>query len=81
MVAKTRQSDAKSPNPTKGVVGEIDTSPPFQSVKDAVSLFAEGAFSGEKLPIRKAKPYFVQVIVKLFLNLYIKKCNGAITLV
>lgn len=60
MVAKTRQSDAKSPNPTKGVVGEIDTSPPFQSVRDAVSLFAEGAFSGEKLPIKKAKPYFVE---------------------
>lgn len=62
MVAKMRQSDDKSPNPTKPVVGEIDTSPPFQSVKDAVSLFAEGALSGEKPPLKKAKPYFAECV-------------------
>ncbi|KAK7299920.1 hypothetical protein RJT34_10749 [Clitoria ternatea] len=44
------------------MVGEIDTSPPFQSVKDAVSLFAEGAFSGEKPVIKKAKPYFAESV-------------------
>ncbi|KAK7386014.1 hypothetical protein VNO78_32057 [Psophocarpus tetragonolobus] len=62
MVAKIRQSAANSPNPTKPGVGEIDTSPPFQSVKDAVSLFAEGAFSGEKPAIKKAKSYFAQSV-------------------
>ncbi|RDY08096.1 WEB family protein, partial [Mucuna pruriens] len=62
MVAKIRQSAANSPNPTKPVVGEIDTSPPIQSVKDAVSLFGEGAFSGEKPTIKKAKPYFAESV-------------------
>lgn len=61
MVAKIRQSATESPNPTKAVVGEIDTSPPFQSVKDAVSLFGEGAFSGENPAIKKTKPYSVEV--------------------
>lgn len=63
MVAKIRQNvtDSPSPNP-KPEVGEIDTSPPFQSVKDAVSLFGEGAFSGEKPVLKKAKPYSAEVI-------------------
>ena len=61
MVAKIRQSAAGSPKPTKLEVGEIDTSPPFQSVKDAVSLFGEGAFSGEKPATKKAKPYSAEV--------------------
>ncbi|KAL2316637.1 hypothetical protein Fmac_030513 [Flemingia macrophylla] len=62
MVAKIRQSIANSPNPTKPVVGEIDTSPPIQSVKDAVSLFAEGALSGEKTPVKKTRPYFAESV-------------------
>ncbi|XP_071736567.1 WEB family protein At5g55860 [Rutidosis leptorrhynchoides] len=51
MVAKTKTDS------TKVEVGEIDTRAPFQSVKDAVNLFGERAFSsGEKLAINKVKP-------------------------
>ncbi|XP_057724237.1 WEB family protein At5g55860-like [Arachis stenosperma] len=63
MVAKIRQSAISSPKPTKPEVGEIDTSPPIQSVKDAVSLFGEGAFSGEKPSIKKAKPYSAERVL------------------
>ena len=60
MVAKDRSNAADSPN--LKVVGEIDTRAPFQSVKDAVTLFGEGAFSGEKTAIKKTKPYSSEVV-------------------
>ncbi len=67
MGAKERQSATDSP---KVEVGEIDTSAPFQSVKDAVTLFDEGTFSGEKPAIRKAKPHSAEVVV-ILLSYYI----------
>ncbi|XP_022753023.1 nodulin homeobox-like isoform X3 [Durio zibethinus] len=60
MVAKGRQNATDS---LKVEVGEIDTSAPFQSVKDAVTLFGEGAFSGEKPAIKKAKAHSAETVL------------------
>ncbi|KAL5548692.1 hypothetical protein UlMin_003923 [Ulmus minor] len=62
MVAKSSNA---TESPTSKVMGEIDTSAPFQSVRDAVTLFGEGAFSGsgEKPAIRKVKPHSAERVL------------------
>ncbi|KAG0464495.1 hypothetical protein HPP92_020207 [Vanilla planifolia] len=51
---KSRSTTAESPN---SEVGEIDRSAPFESVKAAVSLFGEVAFSGDKSSSRRSKSF------------------------
>ncbi|KAK4278283.1 hypothetical protein QN277_016148 [Acacia crassicarpa] len=57
MVHKTWQNATDSPYPKKTVVTEIDSSPPFQSVKDAIAQFDEVSISEEKPAVKKAKPH------------------------
>ncbi|KAE8680279.1 WEB family protein [Hibiscus syriacus] len=70
MVAKGLQNATNSP---KVEVGEIDTSAPFQSVKDAVTLFGEGAFSGEKPAIKKAKAQSAERVLAKETQLHITR--------
>lgn len=73
MGMRTRQNATDSP---KAEVGEIDTRAPFESVKAAVSLFGEVAFSTDKLAAKKAKTPPTEVIdstwrtVKLILSFH-----------
>ncbi|KAF5815104.1 putative WEB family protein [Helianthus annuus] len=61
MAAQGRQNKTDSP---KVEVGEIDTSSPIRSVKDAVTLFGEGAFSGERITIKKTKARSADRVLK-----------------
>ncbi|KAL6544561.1 hypothetical protein OROMI_023423 [Orobanche minor] len=77
MVAKDYNKKAKGS--AKAEVGEIDTSSPFPSVKDAVSLFGESAFSGsgEKPAVRKPKPHSAERVLakETHLHLVEKELN------
>ncbi|KAF5728472.1 hypothetical protein HS088_TW21G00619 [Tripterygium wilfordii] len=70
MVAKQHPRSTDSPNPE---VGEIDTSAPFQSVKDAVNLFGEGAFSGERHSIKKPRPHSAERVLAKETQLHLVK--------
>ncbi|CAM8888412.1 unnamed protein product [Rhodiola kirilowii] len=70
MVAKDSPKATDSP---KVEVGEIDTRAPFQSVKDAVSLFGEGVFSGERRPFRKIKPQSADRVLAKETQLHLAK--------
>lgn len=59
---KARQNRTDSP---KAEVGEIDTRAPFASVKAAVSLFGEVAFSSDKSTPKKAKTPPTEVFVNV----------------
>lgn len=62
MVVKAHQN---ATDPPKVEVGEIDTSAPFQSVKDAVSLFGEGAVAFDKTTMKRPKALPPEVFLKL----------------
>ncbi|KAJ0801923.1 putative WEB family protein [Helianthus annuus] len=61
MAAQGPQNKTDSP---KVEVGEIDTSSPIRSVKDAVNLFGEGAFSGERITVKKTKARSTDRVLK-----------------
>ncbi|KAG9154559.1 hypothetical protein Leryth_015001 [Lithospermum erythrorhizon] len=58
MVAQELKKNSGSP---KLELGEIDTSSPFQSVKDAINLFREDVSSGEKSSVKK-KDYLAETV-------------------
>ncbi|KAL5069069.1 hypothetical protein RYX36_019956 [Vicia faba] len=68
MVARIRKSVTESHNSTKPVVGEVDTNPPIQSVKDVVYLFDEGAFFGENPIVKKSKSKSYYVVEGVWAN-------------
>ncbi|GAB4845917.1 hypothetical protein Ancab_024923 [Ancistrocladus abbreviatus] len=68
----------KNTGSPKAGVGEIDTRAPFQSVKDAVNLFGEVAFSGGKHPVvKKTKPLSAEKVLakETQLHLSLKELN------
>lgn len=58
MVAKDSSKTSGSP---KVEVGEVDTNPPIQSVKDAVTLLGEAALFGDNPAIKKPKRQSTEV--------------------
>ena len=61
-MAKNRaDAPVETPPRMSEVVGEIDTRSPFQSVRDAVSLFRQASFSKQQQQPRLSSPSSSQV--------------------